>query len=65
MNLLDYASAHTCHCTICDLPERDEIDIAMRKGVSNSVVIKWLTQEKGLDVSVARSVRNHKDSHLK
>lgn len=38
---------HTAQCWICTIPERKEIDAALRGGVGQMAVYRWLTMECG------------------
>ena len=50
-------------CWACSLPQRKEIDAALRAGVSTLHVIRWLTDEVKMSPSVAR--RPRMDYHFK
>ena len=68
MNLTEFAAKQPPRgngrtCWVCSLAERAELEQAHADGVSPTVIARWLTTEKALDVN-ANAVRHRLYSHF-
>jgi len=69
LTLKEYAIANPNkpqRCWVCILPEREEIDEAIRNGTSNGVIRRWLISVKGYKETDATpdKLRRHRDNHV-
>jgi hypothetical protein len=53
-------------CWACNLPERQEIDEAFKKGTSIGVIRRWLIDVRGYGQNDATrsKLENHRDNHV-
>lgn len=67
--LTEFAATHKnkpgTPCWLCGLPERDEIDAALKKGVPQPAIVAWLRQECGYAEATDNRVGNHARNHLR
>ena len=64
MSLLDWATAHRrptgMHCSICERPERAEIDAAIAKGIGPTLIARWLQEVCGIPTGKEHAIRRHR-----
>lgn len=61
MSLADFVLTHGPRkCPVCAIPERSEVDEALRNGAGCTVVATWLMEEKGYDKKIVGSTEHHK-----
>jgi hypothetical protein len=69
MTLADYAASGQglkrpgTTCWICNLPEREEVDAALREGTSVGVIRRWLIDVRGYSEGLAtrNKIENHRN----
>ena len=66
-SLAVYAKTHSVTsgklCTVCNLPQAEEINEALRNGVGPTTILNWLREEVGLTEVTESHVAGHKRRH--
>lgn len=64
-SLADYAAAQEKprYCSVCNHPDREEIEAGLKAGIGPLTVARWLA-ERGEEQITNRMVAYHKKAHL-
>jgi hypothetical protein len=64
VSLADYAKTRSVKtgtlCTVCNLPQVDEINTAMKNGVGTATILKWLSEELEMEGVTEGHVAGHR-----